>query len=505
MMIDGQTAAGYYHNCTADREPFLRRARDVSKLTLPSLVPPEGHTNQTLPTPYQGLGARGVNSLASKLLLALFPPNQSFIRLRLSPDALAQLGEGQARSEVDAALAGIEKSLDAEMERRALRPYLHEAKKHLLVAGNAILYIPREGQAKVYHLRDFVIKRDPSGNVLAMVIREEISPRALPEDVLDSASNIDPNAEFVEIYTAIVLEDKKYQVFQEVGGEVIPGTEGSYKPEHLPWIPLRMEPISGQSYGYGYVASLLGDLASLEGLWKALVEAAAVSARTVFLVNPAATTKISHLNRAENGSFVSGMADDIAPLRVDKGGDMSVAFQAIEQLTRSLGFSFLLNQSVQRSGERVTAEEIRFLAQELEDVLAGTYSLLAQEEQLPIVRLMLHQMERRGDIQKLEGVATPTIVTGLEALGRGHDLIRLDTFVQGAGQVLGPQALMQYLNAGDYLTRRATAVGIQSSGLIRSEEEVQQMNAMQQQAALTQAATPEAIRQMGKQISDGGE
>src|SRR6056300_1125749 len=110
MMIDGQTAAGYYHNCTADREPFLRRARDVSKLTLPSLVPPEGHTNQTLPTPYQGLGARGVNSLASKLLLALFPPNQSFIRLRLSPDALAQLGEGQARSEVDAALAGIEKA-----------------------------------------------------------------------------------------------------------------------------------------------------------------------------------------------------------------------------------------------------------------------------------------------------------------------------------------------------------------------------------------------------------
>lgn len=505
MMIDGQTAAGYYHNLTAEREPFLRRARDVSKLTLPSLVPPEGHSNQTLPTPYQGLGARGVNSLASKLLLALFPPNQSFIRLRLSPDALAQLGEGQARSEVDAALAGIEKALDAEMESRALRPYLHEAKKHLLVSGNAVLYIPREGQAKVYHLKDFVIKRDPSGNVLAMVIREQISPRALPQEVLEGAGQIDPNAEFVEIYTAIVLEDEKYRVCQEVGGEMIPNSEGFYKPEHLPWIPLRMEPISGQSYGYGYVASLLGDLASLEGLWKALVEAAAISARTVFLVNPSATTKISHLNRADNGSFVSGMSDDIAALRVDKGADMGVAFQAIEQLTRSLGFSFLLNQSVQRSGERVTAEEIRFLAQELEDVLAGTYSLLAQEEQLPIVRLMLHHMERRGDIQKLDGVATPTIVTGLEALGRGHDLIRLDTFVQGAGQVLGPQALMQYLNAGDYLTRRATAVGIQSSGLIRSEEEVQQMNQQQQQAALMQTATPEAIRQMGNQLNDGGE
>jgi hypothetical protein len=118
---------------------------------------------------------------------------------------------------------------------------------------------------------------------------------------------------------------------------------------------------------------------------------------------------------------------------------------------------------------------------------------------------MLHHMERRGDIQKLDNVATPTIVTGLEALGRGHDLIRLDTIVQGAGQVLGPQALMQYLNTGDYLTRRATAVGIQSSGLIRSEEEVQQMNQQQQQAALMQTATPEAIRQMGNQMSNGEE
>ena len=65
MMIDGQNAAGYYQSLTAEREPFLRRARDVSTLTLPTLVPPEGHSNQTLPTPYQGLGARGVNSLRS--------------------------------------------------------------------------------------------------------------------------------------------------------------------------------------------------------------------------------------------------------------------------------------------------------------------------------------------------------------------------------------------------------------------------------------------------------
>lgn len=46
----------------------------------------------------------------------------------------------------------------------------------------------------------------------------------------------------------------------------------------------------------------------------------------------------------------------------------------------------LLNSAVQRNGERVTAEEIRYVAGELEDTLGGVYSLLSQELQLSLIR-----------------------------------------------------------------------------------------------------------------------
>ncbi|WP_416142518.1 portal protein [Escherichia coli] len=47
------------------------------------------------------------------------------------------------------------------------------------------------------------------------------------------------------------------------------------------------------------------------------------------------------------------------------------------------------NSAVQRTGERVTAEEIRYVASELEDTLGGVYSILSQELQLPLVRVLL--------------------------------------------------------------------------------------------------------------------
>lgn len=512
MKIDGKTAKGYYQSLEPDRQPYLQRARDVSTLTIPTLMPPDGfRSGQDLPTPYQGLGARGVNGLASKLMLALFPPNQSFMRLKISTADLNQLGGGKVKSEVEASLAKVEDSVHGEIEKLNLRPRLHEVKKHLLVAGNVLLYIPPDSdktgdKVKVIHLDNYVVRRDPSGNVLGIVVRECISLELIPDDlkakVVTAGNQINDNT--IDIYTAIVLKDNKYHVFQEVEGEVLPDSIGSYVKDELPWVPLRMEPIAGQSYGYGYLASLLGDLSSLEGLWKALLESSAISARTVFLVNPTSSTRPDQLNKAPNGAFVTGMPDDVVPIRVDKGADMNIAFQAIERLERSLGLAFLMNQSVQRSGERVTAEEWRILAQELEDVLAGTYSLLSQEEQLPIVRLILRRLERSGSIPKIEGVATPVIVTGLEALGRGHDLAKLDTFVQGAGQVLGPDVLTQYMNVSTYLTRRATAVGLTIEDLIRSEDEVQQRQTAAAQAQTLQDVAPEAVRQLGNAAQNAG-
>jgi ribosomal 50S subunit-recycling heat shock protein len=98
----------------------------------------------------------------------------------------------------------------------------------------------------------------------------------------------------------------------------------------------------------------------------------------------------------------------------------------------------------------------------------------------------MDKMSRDKRLPKLpKDIVKPTIVTGVEALGRGNDLQRLDLFLAGANQVVGPQAVTQYLNVSDYFKRRATALGIETEGLIKTEEEIQQ--AMQQQQMMEMA------------------
>ena len=98
----------------------------------------------------------------------------------------------------------------------------------------------------------------------------------------------------------------------------------------------------------------------------------------------------------------------------------------------------------------------------------------------------MEKMSKDKRLPKIpKDIVKPTIVTGVEALGRGNDLNRLDMFLAGANQVVGPQAVTQYLNVSDYFKRRATALGIETEGLIKTEEDIQQ--AMQQQQMMEMA------------------
>ena len=67
--------AGRFKKLDGDRSTILTTARDCSVLTISSVLPPDGHKEgDVLPTPYQSVGARLVNNLASKLLMTMLPP-----------------------------------------------------------------------------------------------------------------------------------------------------------------------------------------------------------------------------------------------------------------------------------------------------------------------------------------------------------------------------------------------------------------------------------------------
>src|SRR5210317_1325293 len=155
-----------YSQLEAERDTFLERGREAAKLTIPTLLPDEGHSSTTrYATPYQGIGARGVNNLASKLLLALLPPNSPFFRLTIDDFDLQAIA-GDNRGQVEEGLARIERAAMAEIESKAIRVPAFEALKLLIVTGNSLVYMPKEGGMKVYRPDRYVTKRDTMGNLL---------------------------------------------------------------------------------------------------------------------------------------------------------------------------------------------------------------------------------------------------------------------------------------------------------------------------------------------------
>ena len=220
-----------------------------------------------------------------------------------------------------------------------------------------------------------------------------------------------------------------------------------------------------------------------------------IAAKALFLVNPNGTTRADVLARAENGAIVAGNAADVEALQVQKNNDFSTALQTIQLLERRLNFTFLTNEAVQRDAERVTAEEIRLMAEQLEQGLGGVYSILSSELQIPLIRRVMHLMERAGEMPAVpKGLVEPQVTTGLEAIGRGNDKQRLTNFLQVVAASLGPEQFLQYINPSELIRRFAASDGIDIAGLVKQEQQLQAEQAQQQQAMLAQQLTQGAIQ-----------
>ena len=499
-----------YDRYRGEREHYLQRGRESSLYTIPSLLPDQDHRASTeLLTPFQSIGAEGVNNLSSKLLLSLLPPNAPFFRLVVDNSELEAL-LADKRSEAEEGLAKIERMVMQEIEVRGLRVPISEALKQLIVAGNVLIYLPPEGQIRVFRLDRYVVKRDSMGNPLEIITKESLSPLSLPErarEIIADPESENPTKD-LDLYTCVKWSGKNWKIHQELEGQIVPGSEGSFTKDKNPFIALRFTHMDGEDYGRGYVEEYLGDLKSLESLTQSIVEGSAAAAKVLFLVRPNGTTRVKTLAESPNGAIVTGDDNDVSSLQLGKSQDFNIAQQTIQMLQTRLSRVFLMNSSIRRDAERVTAEEIRVARQELEIALGGVYAILSQEFQLPLVEILMHRMAKDKKIPKLPGDALkPLIVTGVEALGRGEDLNKLGMFLQSLAP-LGEQAMAE-LNISDYINRLAGSLGIDTEGLIKSEEQkqVEQQAAMQQQQAMqnqqlmgriAEKATPEMMKGMNE-------
>jgi hypothetical protein len=142
-----------------------------------------------------------------------------------------------------------------------------------------------------------------------------------------------------------------------------------------------------------------------------------------------------------------------------------------------------------RNSERTTAEEVRLTQLELEQQLGGLFSLLTTEFLLPYLNRKLNVFQKSGQIPRLpKDIVKPTIVAGVNALGRGQDRESLGQFLQVIAQTMGPEAVQKFINPEEVVKRLAASSGIDVLNLVRSMQEIQgeQQAAQQQQMQMEQ-------------------
>lgn len=501
------SVAHRYSQLEAERETFLNRGRRAAELTIPAILPKAGHTaSSDFPTPFQAVGARGVNNLASKLLLALLPPNSPFFRLSIDEATLALIAQNK-RGAMEKGLSKIERTAMQEIETSAMRVPVYEALRQLIVAGNALMYVPPAGGIRVFRLDRFVVKRDAMGNVLEMITKESVSPQMLPEAAKALLTDPDDKGQRnLDLYTYCYIQDGFWHLMQEVDGKIVPNSMGNVPADKCPFIPLRFIRVDGEDYGRGYIEEYFGDLSSLEALSQAIVEGSAAAAKILFMVRPNGTTKMKTLAEAPNGAFVQGNKDDVTVLQLEKQADLRIAQETAKSIAERLAFAFLLNTSVQRDAERVTAEEVRFMAQELESALGGVYSILSQELQYPLIKNILSRLENQGKMPPMpKDTIKPQIITGMEALGRGQDLNKLAMFLKYL-QPLSPDIIAREVNISDYIDRLGASLGIDTDGLIKTPEQKlaeQQAMAAQQRSMQMQEMMKEVVGKATPHVVQG--
>ena len=190
----------------------------------------------------------------------------------------------------------------------------------------------------------------------------------------------------------------------------------------------------------------------------------------------------------------------------------------MQQLEKRLAEAFLILNI--RQSERTTAEEVRMTQMELEQQLGGLFSLLTVEFLVPYLNRKLSVFQKTGQIPKLpEKAVKPTIVAGVNALGRGQDREALGQFLTTISQTMGPEATQKFINPEEVIKRLAAAQGIDVLNLVRSMQEIkgEEQAMMQQQMQLEQAKVatgdpmndpsknPQLAEELGGQEGDANE
>jgi hypothetical protein len=494
-----------------EKGDIILRSEQYGMWTIPSItMNVEENENQETDKGHVVSGARLVNHLANRVADTMFPHDRPFFTLALTPEAEQQLAEEVGEEELGK-LAEIVRSSTAKIEKvgmrmlhmTAYRPVAVMALKHMIISGNAVLKRMKDGTRVVYGVRDFMSRRGLNGELRECILRDAKLFGNLPKTIRDKMLETRPEYKHdtqVVLLSHYLIQDDGRWSFQQAADNVMLSGKTFFTEVDLPILDLTWSLARGEHYGRGLVEDNAIAFHNLDVLTAAMIDLLSAMADIKFLVNPASVLDVDYLNQSARGSYHTGKEGDITVPEIGKRGEVQVMMEAINKWERDLSQAFLLNSAGVRDAERVTAEEIRMNARELESAYGGLYSKLASHWQQRESEWAIKQVNISDHIGTLSKMFEVIVVTGLESLSREGQLDNLRLAI-GDMQMLEavPEELRGTINPLLFASFVFTNRGVRLKDFMYTQAEItsNQQAAQQQQEQLMQAQANANVAEEG--------
>mgnify|MGYP001201184323 FL=1 len=489
----------------------LEKARRYSQWTIPSLMAQVDLDGRSTPLEgdFQSDGALLVNGLASKLTDLLFPTTHPFLRIQMTREDRAVLEEnlGASTTEVESYLAELETNASQRVFLNSSYNQLNLGMKHLIVTGNVAVYRDSAlSRTITYGLERFALKRDGLGFVVDAVIKDHTYFGSLPEDIqailLDkrptAGRNMYEYESALEMYTRVRRERREggwgYAVTVQIDNIDIPPLDGWYRERTCPWIFPVMNLVTGENYGRGLVEDHAGSFAKLSEVSFAATLYAIESCKVVNLVGPDSQNSIEELEVAAHGEYVRATPSSVPAHETGSTQKLSTIYADLETTFSRLARAFMYTGNT-RSGERVTAYEIRQQALEVEASQGGVYSSLSESLQLPLAYLLLAEIDPEiayaiaGD----DDAPRININTGINAIGRATEVQNiLRALVEGQQAVELATAADKRIDPAKLMDKILAGYSVIKDEIFKTDEQLEAEAQAEQAMAEAQSAMQQA-------------
>ena len=481
-----------------EKGDLIERSETYSRWTVSAIMPPDGGDGVEQVKGNVHSGARLVNHLANRIVDVLFPITRPFFTVAMTPEAQLKLEQelgdeeaGKMQESIRDATAKLEKVAMRKLSLTEYRPTAILACKHLIVTGNALLRRMPDGKRVLYPVDRYGVRRDILGQEIEVVLSDKKMFSTFTEEMQELILAAHPATkpeDVVQLLTHYKKDGKRWTINQEAEGVNLQNEKHQNETDYdlllLDWM---LHP--AENYGRGLVEDHAATFHSVDVTNEAILDLMSIIADVKFFVRPG--SPLSHdlaaLNSAPRGTYWPGNADDISVPEMRARNDLATMIEVVARWEADLSQAFLMSSV--RNAERVTAEEIRMVANELESSFGGLYSQLAQKWQQKEAEYAISKVDFAKEIGSIGDMFEVVVTTGLESLSREGQIDNLRLAI-GDLQMMEavPEDLRGAMNSLRFAKFVFTNRSVDLKAFLNTQEEMQ----ANQEAAMQQAGRMEA-------------